>query len=242
MKEAFRFLPAGERAVVVECGDAIDPAVNDKVVALAASLTAKPIPGVLESVVSYRSLLVMFDPMRVGGWGLRRRLARRLRSLGAVGPAETLSRTVDIPVCYGGAFGPDLPDVAAHTGLSIEEVAHRHSAVAYRVYMIGFMPGFPYLGGLDDALVTPRLPTPRALIPAGSVGIGGNQTGVYPLDSPGGWRLIGRSPLRLYDAGSDNPVLLSAGDGVRFVPVTAEEYARIERGEWRGPYAKGVSV
>ncbi|MDR1263410.1 MAG: 5-oxoprolinase subunit PxpB, partial [Oscillospiraceae bacterium] len=195
----------------------------------AASLSAKPIPGVIESTASYRSLLVSFDPMRVGEGGLKRQLSRRLRSLSPDVSASAPADVVELPVCYGGAYGPDLDDVAAHTGLTAEEVVRRHSAAVYRVYMIGFMPGFPYLGGLPDELTTPRLSTPRALIPAGSVGIGGNQTGVYPLDSPGGWRLIGRTPRRLYDVNSSKPVLLAAGDGVRFIPISPEEYARLER-------------
>ncbi|MDR0396937.1 MAG: 5-oxoprolinase subunit PxpB [Oscillospiraceae bacterium] len=242
MSGRVRFLPAGERALVVEFGDAIDPEINARVVGLAGSLARKPIPGVREYVVSYRSLLVMFDPMRVGERGLKLRLAWRLRASPKVDSDRAPSAAVELPVCYGGGFGPDLPDVAAHTGLSVEEVVRRHSAAVYRVYMIGFMPGFPYLGGLDETLATPRLSTPRAIIPAGSVGIGGSQTGVYPLDSPGGWRLIGRTPRRLYDAKSNKPVLLSAGDEVRFVPISAEDFERLERDESRGGSIKGAGI
>ncbi|GHU73917.1 allophanate hydrolase [Clostridia bacterium] len=224
-----RFLPAGERALVVEFGDTIDPAVNAKVVELEASLASKPITGVLETTASYRSLLIMFDPMRLSDRSLKRQLSRRIRALPLTDAASIPNSIVEIPVCYGGEFGLDLMDAAAHTGFSIEEVVCRHAQPVYRVYMIGFMPGFPYLGGLDSALTTPRLATPRALIPAGSVGIGGNQTGVYPLDSPGGWRLIGRTPKKLYDPNSSSPVLLSAGLGVRFRPISIEEFRAIER-------------
>src|SRR5262249_55828790 len=131
------------------------------------------------------------------------------------------SRTIDIPVCYGGECGPDLEDVARHTGLAPAEVIARHSAVTYLVYFLGFSPGFPYLGGLAPELATPRLSAPRKRVPAGSVAIGGRQTGVYPVESPGGWRIIGRTDLRLFDPNAEPPALLRTGDSVRFVSVNA---------------------
>ena len=137
---------------------------------------------------------------------------------------ETPHHVVEIPVCYGGSYGEDLKDVAAHAGLTEEEVIKLHSSVDYNIYMLGFLPGFPYLGGLDPKLFTPRLDNPRTKIPEGSVGIGGEQTGIYPLESPGGWRLIGRTPLKLYDPDREQPFLYQAGDYIRFVPITAEEY------------------
>ena len=137
---------------------------------------------------------------------------------------ETPHHVVEIPVCYGGSYGEDLKDVAAHAGLTEEEVIKLHSSVDYNIYMLGFLPGFPYLGGLDPKLFTPRLDNPRTKIPEGSVGIGGEQTGIYPLESPGGWRLIGRTPLRPSDPAREQPFLYQAGDYIRFVPITAEEY------------------
>ena len=138
-------------------------------------------------------------------------------------------RIVEIPVCYGGAYGEDLPFVARHAGLSEQEVITLHSAQPYRIYMLGFLPGFPYLGGLDERLHTPRLATPRTKIPAGSVGIGGKQTGIYPMESPGGWQLIGRTPLTLFAPGESLPY--AAGDSIRFVPVDKAEFARIRKDE-----------
>ena len=137
---------------------------------------------------------------------------------------RSLHLVVEIPVFYGGSYGEDLKDVAAHAGLTEEEVIKLHSSVDYNIYMLGFLPGFPYLGGLDPKLFTPRLDNPRTKIPEGSVGIGGEQTGIYPLESPGGWRLIGRTPLKLYDPDREQPFLYQAGDYIRFVPITAEEY------------------
>ena len=232
-----RLLPQGEGGITVELGDAIDPAVNARVHALARTVAGR-LPGqVLEVVPSYASLLVIFDPLAVP----RARLARRLEALareitGAV--AEPPRRVVQVPVCYGGELGPDLAEVARLTGLSPEDVVARHSAPVYRVYLLGFTPGFPYLGGLDPRLACPRMDSPRLVTPAGSVALAGLQTGIYPVESPGGWRVLGRTPLRLFDPAPDasRPFLLAAGDGLRFVPVgraAFEETARaVAAGTW----------
>jgi len=217
-----RFLPAGESSLTVEFGDTIDPVINARVVSLSKNLSKKPIRGVRECAGSYRSLLVMYDPLLIRQRKLIRRLRKRIRNLPELTTSST--RTITIPVCYGGEYGPDLPDVAAHTGLSEIEVIRRHTEPEYRVYMIGFLPGFPYLGGLDPILETPRLATPRTEIPPGAVGIGGKQTGIYPLVSPGGWRLIGRTPLRPYDPNWEPPVLFAPGDVLRFESISPEEY------------------
>jgi len=225
-----RFLPQGEHGVVVELGDAIDDAVNARVHALARAVREELGGAVQEVVPSYRALLVVHDPIAVPRAGL----VRRLRALCARLPESALvapPRVVRIPVRYGGAHGPDLEEAARLCGLSAEELVLRHSAPLYRVHLLGFTPGFPYLGGLDPRIAVPRLAAPRTRIPAGSVAIGGEQTGIYPVESPGGWRLLGRTPLVLFDPapGAARPFLLAAGDGLRFQPVDDAGYAEVER-------------
>lgn len=188
--------------------------------AACARLRANPIPGTLDIVAAYATVAIHFDPVVVGD-GAYARIAAALRDrLASLDPAEDRSvRNVEIPVRYGGEWGPDLEVVAANTGMSQGDVVRLHAAGDYLVHMIGFAPGFPYLGGLDPRLACPRRDEPRTAVPAGSVGIGGSQTGVYPLESPGGWQIIGRTPLALFDAGRDPPALLRPGDRVRFVPL-----------------------
>jgi inhibitor of KinA len=213
-----RIRAQGEGGVVVELGDGIDPAVNARVHQLARAVTARLGEEVLEVVPSYRSLLVIHDPLRTS----RERLVERLRALVEElehAPALPPHRVVRIPTCYGGAHGPDLAEVARLAGMTAQEVVRRHAAPSYLVHFLGFTPGFPYLGGLDPGLATPRLDSPRARIPGGSVAIGGVQTGIYPVESPGGWRIVGRTPLRLFDPRVESPFLLAPGDGLRFVPV-----------------------
>lgn len=220
-----RYRAVGDSALSVEFAAAIAPEVNRRVRALLAALDADPPPGVLDLVPAYRSLLIGYDPVVLG----HAALLDRLRALEPVLElAAPLSRVVTVPVAYGGDFGPDLADVAAHTGLSPDEVIARHAAGRYTVYFLGFAPGFPYLGGLDPALTTPRLPQPRTSVAAGAVGIGGAQTGVYSLPTPGGWRIIGRTPVRLYDPATSQPFLLRAGDELHFRPIAAEEFVRLE--------------
>ena len=213
--------PAGDAALVVEFGTAIDPEINRKVQVLNAKV--QKIDGIVETVPTFRSLMILYDPLMIS----YRKLKKSIRKI-PVDAVETVDkgRLIEIPVCYGGAYGEDLKDVAEHAGLTEDEVIKRHSEREYPVYMMGFLPGFPYLGDMDPQLETPRLKTPRTVIPAGSVGIGGAQTGIYPLESPGGWRLIGRTPLRLYDPEGENPVLLRAGDRLRFIPITEEEFLK----------------
>jgi len=218
MKKKYDILPCGDAAFSVRFGDKIDPGINSLVTALADSLRADPVAGIEETVVSYASLLVVISPERISIAKARRIVARRADRL-TLGNDSPAGRTHEIPVFYGGEYGEDIEFVAQNAGMSVDDVIRLHTAPLYRVYMIGFMPGFPYLGGLDERIETPRLETPRQIIPAGSVGIGGKQTGVYPIASPGGWRLIGRTSAKLYDPESAEPVLLKAGDMVRFVPI-----------------------
>jgi KipI family sensor histidine kinase inhibitor len=229
-----RFLVAGDAALIVEFGDAIDPAINRRVRGLFLSAEGAHLAGVRDLVPTYRSLLVSYDPLQATFATLRERLSNLEAHLddAPVPPP----RVVEIPTAYGGTFGPDLGFVAAHNGLAEDEVVAIHSGADYLVYMMGFSPGFTYLGGLSERIAAPRLETPRTAIPAGSVGIAQMQTGIYPVESPGGWRLIGRTPVSLFDPSRHPPVVVDAGDYIRFVPVTPDEYARtldaVRQGAW----------
>lgn len=222
----FRILPAGDLSLIVEFGNEISTECNNKVMQLNQSIRKDAVAGIIETVPTFRSLLVYYDPMLIS----YKKLCKYIRSTFSLAgvDASKKKRIIEIPVCYGGEYAPDIKDVAVHTGLSMEEIIALHSGPDYLIYMIGFLPGFPYLGGMDTRLNTPRLSNPRTSIPAGSVGIGGEQTGIYPIASPGGWRLIGRTPVRLYDSERENPTLYQAGDYIRFRSILEEEYRSIE--------------
>jgi KipI family sensor histidine kinase inhibitor len=240
MQAAPRILHAGDSALVAEYGDAIDVRLNARVRQLQRTIEASGQAGLVELVPTYRSLMVHYDPMVLSHEAVAGLILEAAGHL----PEDDRepARVVDVPVLYGGNEGPDLGDVAARAGLREAEVVELHAAGDYLVFMIGFMPGFPYLGGLPPAIATPRLATPRALVPAGSVGIAGAQTGIYPSESPGGWRLIGRTPVRLFDARLEPPALLQAGDHLRFVPVSRPEYDAIARDVERERYRPHVRV
>lgn len=212
-----RVLPVGEAAFTVEFGDRLDEDLNGQVHALDASLATHPFPGLVETVPTFRSLLVIYDPLVADELAARAALERAIETMEAAPPRQ--ERLVEIPVRYGGEWGPDLEDVAAHCGLAPAEVVRRHTRPTYRVAMMGFAPGFAYLFGLPPELATPRLATPRLRVEAGSVGIAGPQTGLYALSTPGGWRIIGRTSLALFDATRQAPFALRAGDRVRFEAV-----------------------
>ena len=228
-----RFSAAGDCALVAEFGNEIREDINERVIDLARSLAADPVEGVIETVPTYRSLLVHFEPLVISHGELSAILAERTARFATAGIAGRERRLVEIPVRYGDSFGEDLPSVAAHAGITEDEAVRMHAGRDYLVYMLGFLPGFAYLGGMDPRLATPRLASPRRSIPAGSVAIGGEQTGVYPIASPGGWRLIGKTPVPLYDPeidpGKADPVLLRAGDLVRFRSVDDAEFADISK-------------
>jgi inhibitor of KinA len=212
--------PLGDRALLVTLGESLDARVNDQVHALAARMRERALPGLRDLVPAYATLAVHYDPRAWSSTGAspHEALAAAIRQLWeTLGPeAAAPSRLVTLPVWYGGEWGPDLGEVAARCRLSEAEVIARHTAPEYRVFMLGFAPGFPYLGGLDSRIATPRRDTPRTRVPAGSVGIAGPQTGVYPLASPGGWQIIGRTPRELFQAGAEEPCLLRPGDRLRF--------------------------
>jgi len=227
-------LPVGEGALLVEFGRDVSPAIQARVAALEQALVKAGHGAVIEWVPTYRSLLVYYDSEQAS----YREMADWLSGLAAQGgnTQAVPRRRVTIPVLYGGQMGPDLDFVAEHTGLSPDEVIRRHEHPDYLVYMLGFMPGFPYLGGLDPRIVTPRLKTPRTLVPAGSVGIADRQTGVYPVNSPGGWQLIGRTPVRLYAPELTDPIMLHPGDLLKFRSVSQAEYDQISEQVAQGKY------
>lgn len=211
-----KILPASDSSLLISFGDAISLEAHQQVLHLMHAFEA-PVAGIRNLHPAFASVLVDFDPRRYSHAQIESIVRQRIS---ATGPApDSENRLVEIPVCYGGEFGPDLADVARHTGLSAERVVELHVSAEYRVYFLGFSPGFPYLGGMPPELTTPRLPAPRKRVPLGSVAIGGAQTGIYSVESPGGWRLIGRTAMRLFDAEAEPPAALQIGDRVRFVPV-----------------------
>ncbi len=212
-----KLIPVGDGAVSVIFGSTIDPITNRQVHALARRLHTQPPEGFLAAVPGYTTLLVQYYSLCLSSQALPDWIERENQAASQVELPSP--RLVEIPVRYGGSAGPDLDQVAALHQMTTDEVIHRHAAPIYTVYLIGFLPGFAYLGGMDPLLATPRLSSPRQSIPAGSVGIAGAQTGIYPLASPGGWQLIGRTNLTLFDPARTPPTLLTPGDEVRFIHV-----------------------
>ena len=221
--ETPRVLPASDQSTLVSFGDEISLETHHRVVKLLRSLQEQQTDGIRNLHPAYCSLLIRFDPLRLDHDAVGELVHACLDRLGPVALPEP--RTIEIPVCYGGEFGPDLLDVANLHGLSPEGVIEMQTSGTYTVFFLGFVPGFAYLGGLPDRLATPRLQSPRKQVPRGSLGIAGNQTGIYPFSTPGGWRLLGRTPLEIFRPDRANMSLLSIGDRVRFVPIPAERFA-----------------
>ena len=218
-----RFQPASDQSLLVNLGEKITFDVHERIVKLLRLLEAKPIPGVRNLHPAYCSLLLQFDPFELNHHELELVLREYLSRLEAV-PLSS-PRQIEIPVCYGGEFGPDLYSVAAKHEMSPDEVIELQASATYVVYFLGFVPGFAYLGGLPEKLSTPRLATPRKMVPPGSLGIAGNQAGVYPFGTPGGWNLIGRTPVAIFQPGRRDMSLLSTGDSVQFSPISPEQFA-----------------
>lgn len=229
-----KIMPAGDAALVVEFGDIIDETVNAHVHALARKIEEQHIAGIMEVVPTFRSVLVQYDVF-ASSYSQIRNLVQSLADNLDVSD-QTVKKIVKIPCCYGARFGQDLSDMEKLTGLDRDEIIAIHSATDYKIYMLGFLPGFVYLGGLDKRIEVPRLKTPRVKIRKGAVGIGGNQTGIYPMDSPGGWRLMGATPIDLYDENRETPILLEAGEYIRFVPISILDYYDIRREILKGTY------
>lgn len=229
-----RILTAGDSALLIEFGKDINPETNRKITALVQLMREQHIEGIVDVIPAFCSLLINYDPRVLSYEELKERMEHLLKM--ETKTEATRKRIFEIPVCYGGEYGPDIENIAEHAGLSVEEVIKIHSSKDYLIYMLGFLPGFTYLGGLDERIYTPRLASPRLKIRAGSVGIGGSQTGIYPLDSPGGWQLMGMTPVRTYDPERQTPILVEAGDYIRFIPIDEEEFLRIQELVEKGEY------
>lgn len=217
----------GDRALLVELGDEISPSVNRKVRELFITLERHSIDGLVEAVPSYRSLLIVYNPQKITFSALRETLDDLQKTMDPSQIPEP--KTMKIPVVYGGEYGPDLAWVARYHGIAPEEAIIRHTGNIYQVYMIGFTPGFAYMGELPENIATPRRETPRTAVPAGSVGIAQSQTGIYPVESPAGWQIIGQTPLRLFDETNWPPALLEMGDSIQFFPIKEEEMEQWKR-------------
>ncbi len=233
-EQSFRIVPLGDSAVTVEFEQEISQRVNAKVMGLFRLVEEAPFSGYRESVPAYRSLTVHYDPLQISYEEIAGILAEACRNVRTEEDEKAL--TLTLPVCYGGEFGPDLPEVAAFEGISAEEVVRRHSEGLSFVYFIGFAPGNAYIGAPAETFHVPRKKTPRLKIPAGSITIWQSQTTVFPMEQPGGWNVIGRTPLTIFDAKAEDPFLIKAGMKIHFVPVSEEEYRRIAAEVAAGTY------
>ena len=229
---------AGDSAIIVEFGDKVSVEINTRVRSLSLHLEKHPLKGIKETVPTYRSLMIHYDPIKLPLAILQKELEKGIIESAHAPPPR--SRKIIIPVKYGGEYGPDIKDVADYNKISSEEVINVHTSMNYLVYMIGFTPGFPYLGEVPSSIKCPRLTTPRVRVPSGSVGIAGTLTGIYSVESPGGWRLIGRTPLKLFDQESNQPFLLQAGDYIKFRSIDDKEYEDILNKVQVGKYQKEI--
>ena len=226
MQNKIKLLTAGDSSILLQFGNTIDPAINRKIAATVQLMREQHINGVTDVIPAFCSLLINYDPRVISYEQIKGRMEALVKI--DVTAGDTRKRVFEIPVCYGGEYGPDIRNIADHAGMSVEEVIQIHTSRDYLIYMLGFLPGFTYLGGLDERIHTPRLANPRIRIPAGSVGIGGSQTGIYPMDSPGGWQLMGMTPVKTYDPDREVPILVEAGDYIRFVAIDEDEFHRIK--------------
>lgn len=240
MKNTLSYIPAGESAFLVKFGTKISEKIHQRILGFLRAIEADDelMKGIIDLVPSYADLMVYYNPVVFSYREILQKLKEKEKDIKL--RTGSKSRLVEIPVCYGGEYGEDIDFVASHNNLSVKQVIGRHTKPRYLVYMLGFTPGFSYLGGLDKRISTPRRTEPRTRIPAGAVGIAGNQTGIYPIESPGGWQLIGQTPLRLFDAQKESPVLLRAGDSICFRSIAATEFKEITKAIETGEYTLGV--
>jgi KipI family sensor histidine kinase inhibitor len=228
-----RFLPAGDKALLVEFGETIERALSERVLRLAERIKELRLNGVIETLPTFRSLLVRYDPLQTSGATLENEISAHLEDAGS---AHDEVRLWHSPACYDRRCAPDLDEVAERTGLTSDEVVVRHSGTRFLVYVVGFAAGYPYMGDLPSELVLPRRADPRVRVPAGSIAMATTLTGIYPLESPGGWHLIGAAPIRLFDPNWERPALLRPGDFAKFEPVDFAEYERIRAAVERNDY------
>ncbi len=242
--EAVKFLLTGDTSILVEFGNAISTEINAKIRAFDIVLKNSGVEGLVETVATYRSLIVHYKPECIRHEALVAHMQSLLDNLDSIDVPP--AKVIEIPVIYGGEYGPDVDFVAKHNNKTVQEVIDIHTSQDYLIYMLGFAPGFPYLGGMSKEIATPRLTSPRLKIPAGSVGIAGEQTGAYPFDSPGGWQLIGRTPVKLYDVQRPKPILLSPGDYVKFTSIDQDAYhsivQQVEDGSYEYIYSDKVEA
>lgn len=230
-----KILAEGDSSLLIVFGNEISPKLNAKVSAMVRLLRSTRIEGVIGMIPSYCAILINYNPSIISYSEIHQRVQKLLK-MGETAGEIMQKKIFEIPVCYGGEFGPDIENIAANANMSVEEVIKIHSSKDYLIYMIGFLPGFCYLGGLDERIHTPRLTTPRLKIKEGSVGIGGSSTGIYPMESPGGWQLMGLTPVKTYDPNRETPILLEAGNYIRFIPIDEAEYTRIKELSDAGEY------
>lgn len=224
------FSPLGDSAIMIDFGEGISLEKNEQILKWQKSIISKPFPGFIESVPAYTTLTIFFDPIIVGSYSPYETIKDTIINIISSSHVQLddVGRLVEIPVCYEEPFALDLSLVAEHNNITEQEVIDLHCGNIYHVFFLGFAPGFPFLGGMNTKISTPRKSSPRLHVPRGSVGIAGGQTGIYPLDSPGGWQIIGRTPLRLFDPTSNLPTLLLPGNNIRFTPISKEEYDALE--------------
>lgn len=229
MCEKLRFLLCGDTAITIELGNDINEKINEKVMILYDYLKKSKFKGIKELIPTYRSVTVFYNPIECDLENLKYNIEHKIGNI--KNNEKRIRKIIDIPILYGGQYGIDLDNVAKYNNISKEEVIKRHSSKIYLVYMLGFTPGFPYLGGMDERISTPRLKNPRKRVESGSVGIAGNQTGIYPLESSGGWNIIGQTPKKLFKANSDVPVIFNPGDCIKFNPIDEDTFKEIKNKE-----------
>lgn len=230
-----KFLKAGDSAMIIELGNEISPKINSQLKCITDFVDELKNEGIKDLLPTYRSIIINYDSLKISFDDLKEIVEKNI-NLKNIDNEKKIKEIIEIPVLYGGEWGPDIQNISSHNKLTEKEVVDIHESEEYLIYMLGFTPGFPYLGGMSKEIATPRLQTPRVKIPAGSVGIAGEQTGIYPIASPGGWQLLGRSPLELFNPTKEKPFLLKSGEYIKFKSISKTEYEEIEKKVAAGNY------